>query len=235
MPANLTPEFQKAQEWFRSASTDSEKILALEEMLRAIPKHKGTDHMQADIKRKLSKLRAAAESGKKRGGKHVDVFHVPRSGAGQVALIGLPNSGKSSIVGALSNAKVNIADYPFATSVPVPGMIHFEDVPIQLVDTPPVTADFAAPGQVGTYRGADLIGINNRNLETFEVDLQTTGNLMEHIKSPIPVVSESGISTPEDIALLKQAGCRAVLVGESIVKQGDIEAGVKALFAREWV
>jgi ribosome-interacting GTPase 1 len=159
MPANLTPEFQKAQEWFRSASTDSEKILALEEMLRTIPKHKGTDHMQADIKRRLSKLRAAAESGKKRGGKHVDVFHVPRSGAGQVALVGVPNSGKSSIVGALSNAKVNIADYPFATGVPVPGMIHFEDVPIQLVDTPPVTADFAAPGQVGTYRGADLIGI----------------------------------------------------------------------------
>lgn len=159
MPANLTPEFQKAQEWFRNASTDAEKILALEEMLRTIPKHKGTEHMQADIKRRLSKLRAAAESGKKKGGKHVDVFHVPRSGAGQVALIGVPNSGKSSIVGALSNAKVNIADYPFATSVPVPGMIQFEDVPIQLVDAPPVTADYAAPGQVGTYRGADLIGI----------------------------------------------------------------------------
>ena len=159
MPANLTPEFQKAQDWFRSASTDAEKILALEEMLRTIPKHKGTDHMQADIKRRLSKLRAAAESGKKKGGKHVDVFYVPPSGAGQVALIGVPNSGKSSIVGALSNAKVNIADYPFATGVPTPGMINFEDVPIQLVDTPPITAEFAAPGQVGTYRGADLIGI----------------------------------------------------------------------------
>ncbi len=93
------------------------------------------------------------------GGKHVDVFHIPKSGAGQIALIGMPNSGKSSIVGALSNAKVNIADYPFATSLPVPGMAHFEDVAVQVVDTPPVTADYAAPGQVNTYRGCDFIGI----------------------------------------------------------------------------
>jgi ribosome-interacting GTPase 1 len=87
------------------------------------------------------------------------VFHVPRSGAGQVALIGTPNSGKSSIVAALTNAKVNVADFPFATTAPVPGMMTFEDVPIQLVDTPPITADFISPGQVGTYRNCDVIGI----------------------------------------------------------------------------
>ena len=81
------------------------------------------------------------------------------SGAGQIALIGMPNSGKSSIVGALTNAKVNIADYPFATSIPVPGMAHYEDVSVQVVDSPPVTADYAAPGQVNTYRGCDFIGI----------------------------------------------------------------------------
>ena len=159
MPANLTPEYRKAEQWYRSASTDSEKLLALEEMLRAIPKHKGTDHMQADIKRRISKFKAAAASGKKKAGKHVDVFHVPRSGSGQVVLIGTPNCGKSSIVGAVSNAKVNVAEYPFATSTPVPGMMFYEDVPIQIVDMPPVTAEYSAPGQVGTYRGGDLTGI----------------------------------------------------------------------------
>jgi ribosome-interacting GTPase 1 len=159
MPANLTPEYRKAEEWFRSATTDDERLLALEEMLRTIPKHKGTDHMRADLRRKLSKLKDAVASPKKHGGKRVDVFHVPKSGAGQVVLIGTPNCGKSSIVGALSNARVNIADYPFATGQPTPGMVEYEDISIQIVDMPPITADCAPPGAVSTYRGGDLIGI----------------------------------------------------------------------------
>jgi hypothetical protein len=156
MPANLTPEYFKAEEWFRSATTNDEKILALEQMLAVIPKHKGTDHMRADLRRKLSKLKDIG-SQKSSAAKHIDIFHVRQSGAGQIVLIGTPNSGKSAIVGALTNAKVNIADFPFATGTPVPGMMHFEDVQIQLVDMPPITADYSAPGQVGTYRNCDLI------------------------------------------------------------------------------
>jgi ribosome-interacting GTPase 1 len=157
MPANLTPEYFKAERWFRSAATNEEKILALERMLSVMPKHKGTDHLKADLRRKLSKLKEAPP--KKRGAKHVDIFHVPRSGAGQIVLLGAPNCGKSSIVAALTNAKVSVADFPFATTAPVPGMVKFEDVPIQLVDMPPITADYVAPGQVGTYRHCDLIGV----------------------------------------------------------------------------
>jgi len=157
MPANLTPEYFKAERWFRSAVTNEEKILALERMLAVMPKHKGTDHLKADLRRKLSKLKDTATQ--KKGGKHVDIFHVPRSGAGQVVLLGTPNCGKSSIVAALTNAKANVADFPFATSAPVPGMMTFEDVQIQLVDMPPITADYSAPGQVGTYRNCDLIAI----------------------------------------------------------------------------
>ena len=115
MPANLTPEYHKADKWYKSAGSDAERILALEEMLRVIPKHKGTEHMRADLKKRLSKLRAATADAKKSGGKHIDVFHIPKSGAGQVVLIGMPNCGKSSIVGALSKAKVNIADYHLGT------------------------------------------------------------------------------------------------------------------------
>jgi hypothetical protein len=159
MPANLTPEFKKAQEWFKSAATDDERILALEEMLRTIPKHKGTEHMQADLKSRLSKLRSKKSSAKKSSSGHTDIFHVPKTGAGQVALIGTPNTGKSSIVGAISNAKVKITDYPFATDKPLPGVAMHEDVKIELVDTPPITNEYAAPGQVQTYRGADLIAI----------------------------------------------------------------------------
>ncbi len=157
MPANLTPDYFKAERWYREATTNEEKILAIEQMLAVMPKHKGTDHLKADLRRKLSALKEAPVS--KGKGARLDIFHVQRSGVGQVVLIGTPNCGKSSIVAALTNAKVHIAEFPFATAAPVPGMMKFEDVQIQLVDMPPITADFSAPGQVGTYRNCNLIAI----------------------------------------------------------------------------
>jgi ribosome-interacting GTPase 1 len=159
MPANLTPEYYKAEQWLREATTTEEKILATEKMLQVIPRHKGTDHMRAELRRKLSKLKEESEHHAAAHGKQIDIFHIPKTGAVQIALIGLPNSGKSSIVASLTNAKVNVADFPFATSVPVPGMIKFEDIQIQIIDTPPITADYSAPGQVGVYRSCDLVGI----------------------------------------------------------------------------
>jgi len=157
MPANLTPAYFKAEQWYRSATTPEEKILALEQMLAVMPKHKGTDKLKADLRQKLSAIREGEEKRRKSGG--VDIFHIPRGGAGQVVLLGMPNSGKSSIVGLLTDAMVHIADFPFATNAPVPGMMHFEDVPIEIVDMPPITADFSMPGQVGTYRNCNLIAI----------------------------------------------------------------------------
>jgi len=160
MPANLTQQYLKAEQRYKAAGTDEERLDALEEMLREIPKHKGTEHLQADLKKRRSKLKAAIEGGGKKGGtKHVDVFHVPKSGAGQIALVGMPNAGKSAILAALTNAPVHVAEFPFATDKPVPGMAKFEDVPIQLVDAPPITADFAPPGLVNTYRSADMLAI----------------------------------------------------------------------------
>ena len=160
MPANLTQQYKKAEERYKAASTDEEKLAALEEMLREIPKHKGTEHLQGDLKKRRSKLKTAIEGGGKKGGtKHVDVFHVPKSGAGQVALVGMPNSGKSAILAALTSAHVHVADYPFTTDKPAPGMAMFEDVPIQLVDVPPITDDFAPAGLVNTYRAADMLAI----------------------------------------------------------------------------
>ncbi|MCD6377985.1 MAG: TGS domain-containing protein [Planctomycetes bacterium] len=156
MPANLTPEFEKAEQRFREATTDAEKLQALREMLSTIPKHKGTEKMQADIKRRISQLQKASA---KKTGKAVDLFHVPKTGAGQVVLIGPPNAGKSSIVAACTNAPVKVADYPYTTSLPTPGMLNYEDVQIQLVDTPPMTADNIPPGLMGTINFADVIAI----------------------------------------------------------------------------
>jgi len=153
MPANLTPMYRKAEEAFRQAKTTAEKIAALEEMYATIPKHKGTEKMQADIKRRISKLREAGEQPKARGG--IDLFYVEKHGAGQFVLIGLPNCGKSALVGALTKAHVTVAPYPFATHAPVPGMMAYEDVQIQLVDMPPVTAEGPVPGMIGSVRAAD--------------------------------------------------------------------------------
>ena len=217
MPANLTPEYFKAEKWFREATTAEEKILALEQMLRVMPKHKGTDHLRADLRRKLSKLREAPA--KKRGATHVDIFHVPRSGSGQIVLLGTPNSGKSSIVAALTNAKVNVADFPFATTAPVPGMVTFEDVPIQLVDTPPITADYIAPGQVGTYRNCDVIGIViDQSGDVGEqlricLDFLESRNLL--IDAEISAVDEHGN------ALAKKAFC--ICTKSDIAKTGAVD------------
>jgi len=154
MPANLTPQYYEAEQAFKEAKTSEEKIAALEEMLAVIPKHKGTEKLQADLKRRLSKLRE--EGAKKTKAARFDPFLVDKEGAGQVALVGFPNSGKSSLVGALTRARVTIADYPYSTTLPVSGMMPFEDILIQLVDTPPVSEEME-PGMANTLRNSDLL------------------------------------------------------------------------------
>jgi hypothetical protein len=157
MPANLTPDYEKAERAYREATTDEDRLEALRRMLATVPKHKGTEKIQADIKRRLSALRKAQA---KRGPSHgLDPFHVPKGGAGQVVLVGPPNVGKSMIVAVTTNAPVKVADYPFTTAVPAPGMWPYEDVQIELVDTPPVTADHVPGGLMGTIRASDIIAI----------------------------------------------------------------------------
>jgi len=155
MPANVTPEYEKAEQRYRQAVGDAERLAALQDMLSTIPKHKGTEKMQADIKRRISQLRK--EQQKVGHSKGPDPFHIPKSGAGQVALVGPPNTGKSSLLVATTNAEARVAEYPFTTVVPHPGMWHKDDVQIELVDTPPLTADHIPSGLLGTIRNADIV------------------------------------------------------------------------------
>lgn len=140
MPANLTPEYLAAEQEFKQARTPAEKIEALERMLSTVPKHKGTEKLQADIKRRLSQARKESQ---KKGATHAVPFYlVEREGAGQVALIGPPNAGKSQLVRALTHARPEVADYPFTTRMPTPGMMSYQNVQIQLVDLPPISREF---------------------------------------------------------------------------------------------
>ena len=141
MPANLSPDYLAAEREFKEARTPAERIAALEQMLATIPKHKGTEKLQADIKRRLSQARKDSQ---KKGAAHSTPFYlVEKEGAGQVVLAGPPNSGKSQLVCALTHAQPEVADYPFTTRLPTPGMMTFENVQIQLVDLPPISRDFS--------------------------------------------------------------------------------------------
>lgn len=153
MPANLTPQYREAEERYRQAGTPAEKLLALEEMLAVIPKHKGTEHLQADIKRRISKLKQQDE--KKSHGKRGLEYNVEKEGGGQVVLVGPPNSGKSRLLSRLTNARPDIGDYPFTTQMPLPGMMPYEDINIQMVDMPPITEEFTEPWMAALVRNAD--------------------------------------------------------------------------------
>lgn len=141
VPANLSPEAKAKLAKYSEAKTPEEKIKALEEFLSAVPKHKGTENIRLWAKRRLAELREEVEARRaRRGGGGPRIF-IERAGAGQVVLLGPPNSGKSSILARLTNANPEIAPYPFSTQLPTPGMLDYKDIQFQLVDTPPLLLD----------------------------------------------------------------------------------------------
>ncbi|MDZ7295788.1 MAG: TGS domain-containing protein [candidate division KSB1 bacterium] len=152
MPANLTPEYLDAEREYKQARTPQDRLEALRKMLATVPKHKGTEKLQADIKRRISKLMEEMQKSSRRKGFAIS---VPKEGAGQVALVGAPNTGKSRLVAALTHATPEVAPYPFTTRSPYPAMMPFENVQVQLVDLPPFYAQHLEPWVAGIVRTAD--------------------------------------------------------------------------------
>ena len=135
MPANLPPQYFEAEKNFRLAKRPEEKIAVLEEMLAIMPKHKGTDHLRAELRGRIAKLTQLAT---KKSGAHRASMAIEKEGAAQIAVIGLPNAGKSQLVASITNASPTVAEYPFTTHAATPGMMEFENIQIQLIDTPPL-------------------------------------------------------------------------------------------------
>jgi hypothetical protein len=154
MPANLPPHYFEVEKRYREARSASEKLRFLEEMLAVMPKHKGTDKLRADLRRRISQLKDQGR-GRQGPGRRAPAFLVDKEGVGQVALIGPPNTGKSSLLAALTKAQPLIADYPYTTRAPLAGMMRFENVQVQLLDTPPLGDDYLDPWFPDLLRRAD--------------------------------------------------------------------------------
>ena len=146
----------EAEQRFKRAANLPDRIAALEEMMSVIPKHKGTEKLQAELKKKMSALRKESES-RKGGPRRDSPFVVEREGARQLALAGAPNAGKSQLVQALTHARPEVADYPFTTRMPIPGMMVFENVRLQLVDLPAISSEYTEPGVPQIIRNADAV------------------------------------------------------------------------------
>jgi len=155
MPANLPRIYHKKEEKLRFAESPEEKISILKEMLAVMPKHKGTDNLRAELNSKIAKLKKEVRK-KPKVHRH-DVYTVAKDGIGQVIMMGPPNSGKSTILSKLTNAKPHIAPYPYTTKRPDVGMIEYENVKIQLVDTPPLCENFHPPWLLALGRSSDLL------------------------------------------------------------------------------
>jgi ribosome-interacting GTPase 1 len=195
MPANLTPQYIEAERKFREAKTPQEKMKALEEMMATIPKHKGTEKMQAMLKTKMAKLKAAMQA-RPAATRHGPSFHVEKSGAGQVAVIGPPNSGKSRLIAALTGAEPEVGDYPYTTRSPAPYMMKFENIKVQLVDTPPVAPDDLEADVVELIKATDgvLLVLDLADQETVSI----LENLLARLKEKrVELQAENPVSPPE--------------------------------------
>jgi len=183
MPANLPPQYYEAEKRYRLAKTNQEKLAILKEMWAIMPKHKGTDKLQGELKAKLSQLKKELLK-KKKTGKSTYSRHVDKQGAGQVVLIGPPNAGKSQLVASLTKATPEVAPYPFTTHEPLVGMMPFENIKFQLVDTPPITDEFMEPWLAEIIKYADYV--------VLVVDLGSE-NILEKMDMVLKKLDESRI------------------------------------------
>ncbi len=191
MPANLTPQYLEAELKFKQARTTPEKIKALEVMMAVIPKHKGTEKLRGQLKSRMAKLKEDLQK-RPAAARAEQAYNIKREGAAQVVLLGLPNSGKSSLLSQITNATSEVADYPFTTRKPVPAMMKFENLQIQLVDTPPIQLDHIEAGFPNLIRNADalllLIDLTEDPVFQMEILLEQLGEMRIRTigKGPIP-------------------------------------------------
>ena len=210
MPANLPPQYVVLEKEYRQEKDPAIKLELLERMLSEIPKHKGTDHLQGEIKQKIARLKKQQKqkiSGAKR---RESPDHVPKEGIAQYALVGPPNSGKSSLLAAMTNATPEIADFAFTTRKPMPGMTDFEGVQLQMVDLPPICTQFCENWVPNVVRNADVVlavlSVGEDDLLDAFVDSteRLEQNKIKLINDPPPMDQPAGVANKRTIVVANQ-------------------------------
>jgi len=233
MAANLSPEFLAAERDYQGARTHAERLAALEHMLATVPKHKATEKLQADIKRRLSQTRRETPKG---GAHAIPFYHIEKEGAGQVALLGPPNSGKSQLLCSLTHARPEVAAYPFTTRLPTPGMMRFENVQIQLIDLPAISPEFTEPWLPQVIRHADtgalVVDVNDPAILD---EVEFVPNILNASRLPVPkllVANKADLPGARDNyeALCDLYGDRYRCIAVSALTGLNLEQFARALF-----
>lgn len=223
MPVNVSPEYFKAEERYHQARTLKERILATEELIRVAPKHKGAERLLRTLKRRLAKLRRELQEKRERkvGRGGGPSFAVKKEGAAQVVLVGLPNSGKSKLLRDLTSARPEVANYPFTTREPVPGMMRFEDVQIQLVETPAVVEG----SSLGRGLGMQPISVA-RTADAIALVVDVSADPVQQLRTLVDEFTASGLKlnqTPPKIAIQRRPTGGIEVRGASMVGGGEEE------------
>jgi hypothetical protein len=230
MPANLTPQYLEAEAKFKQAKSAPEKIKALEVMMAIIPKHKGTERLRGQLKSRMAKLKEELQK-RPTVSKAEQAYNVKKEGAAQVVLLGLPNAGKSNLFTHLTHAISEVADYPFTTQKPIPGMMRYENLQIQLVDTPPIQMDRVEPGFPNLIRNANgiLIVLDLTDDPVFQMEV-----ILEELNRMKIRIGDRASTDPLDQGWVFK---KAFLLGNKADLKGSIE-GIRALenrFKKKWM
>ena len=196
MPANLPPTYYKLKHEHEAAKTDAERLVLLEEMLRIVPKHKGSEKVVAELRRRIARIKKGeAATGGKKGARKGYSEHIPKQGAGQIVLLGPPNGGKSQILAAFTKAKPAVSPTPYTTTAPLVGMLPYENIQFQLIDTPSLMPDFVSPTVLTLARNAELVLI---------VLSLASDELLDDLEMVLAVLDEAGIGEEKPLVVANQ-------------------------------
>jgi small GTP-binding protein len=217
MPANLPPQYIELRTQLEKVRDVEEKVELLQEMIAIVPKHKGTNKILGELR---SKLAAARKQSLEKPAKHkvYNPYSIIRQGAAQIIIIGFPNVGKSSLISRLTNVHTPVAPYPFTTDKPIVGMMPYENIKIQMIDTPPITEDLFEPSLIDLIKRVDFV--------LLVVDAGSD-DALEQVESIVTRLEESRIKLAteqpeedEDILLIHK---KAILVANKTDIEGSQE------------
>ena len=254
MPANLPPQYYELEREYNAERDPRERLRMAQELLRIMPKHKGTDKLQAEMKAKISRHKKEIEGGGKTGGptKQASAHdYIEREGARQIILIGPPNSGKSSLVDILTAASPQVADYPYTTREPLTGMLSWETIQFQLIDTPPISDESYENYLTNLVRNADLVVLvadlaDPRMMERLEFvvgkleekRILLRAQFEEQPEDPRFVIKKTVVcghkvyddETGERLAALRERFAGFAVVTTSIIDDASLEVLKRSLF-----